>query len=386
MKYPKIYLAIDNCFAFKRWTKPQEWASVIKEIGVDHIEASADTELDPLYMGGDYLKKWVVETRAAEKEFGVKVDNLYSGHGTYCTLGLAHTDSGVRRRMIDSWFKPLIQVASELDAGLGFFAHAFPESVLEDKSLYSEYMDILYCGLSELNIYAGQAGCGKIGIEQMYSPHQVPWRITDTTDLLREVKRRSGYDFYFTEDVGHHHIKFLMPEHDAIEQAIQDRNVGGLWLGTKKAYEIFDSIINHDSEKHELYDHMKNSSHMFANKNDHDCYTWLRILGCYSPIIHLQQTNGLHSSHLHFTKENNENGIIRGKKILKAIMESYDSPFDNTMPERCDKIYLTLEAFSGTASFNREIINQYKESVRYWRQYIYQDGLTLDTLLKNCKV
>ncbi len=384
MKYPKIYLAIDNCFAFKRWTKPQEWAGVIKEIGVNHIEASADTELDPLYMGSDYLKKWVIETRAAEKEFGVKVQNLYSGHGTYCTLGLTHTDPEVRRRMVDYWFKPLIQTASELEAGLGFFAHAFSESVLEDKSLYSKYMDILYCGLAELNTYASLTGCGKIGIEQMYSPHQVPWRISDTIDLLREVKRRSGYDFYFTEDVGHHHTMFLMPKREVIEQAIHNRNVEGLWLGTKKAYEIFNSILNNEAEKQELFDHMENSTHMFANENDYDCYSWLRILGCYSPIVHLQQTNGLHSSHQHFTKNNNNQGIINGKKILEAIMGSYQNPHEGTMPKKCDKIFLTLEAFTGTASINKDTINQYKESVKYWRQYIYQDGLALDMLLKNC--
>ena len=25
MKYPKIYLALDNCFALKRWVEPETW-------------------------------------------------------------------------------------------------------------------------------------------------------------------------------------------------------------------------------------------------------------------------------------------------------------------------------------------------------------------------
>ena len=48
MKDPKIYLAIDNCFGSKRWTEPREWMDTIKSLGVYYVEASADTECDPL--------------------------------------------------------------------------------------------------------------------------------------------------------------------------------------------------------------------------------------------------------------------------------------------------------------------------------------------------
>ena len=173
MTYPEIYLAIDNCFAFKRWTRPEDWAKVISDLGVHYIEASSDTELDPLFMGESYLKRWVDDVKTAEMKCGVKVANLYSGHGTYCTLGLTHTDEEVRRRMIDKWFKPLIKTAADVGAGLGFFAHAFADFVLQDKSLYSKYCDILASGLVELNAYAEKVGCGDLGIEQMYSPHHL---------------------------------------------------------------------------------------------------------------------------------------------------------------------------------------------------------------------
>jgi len=33
MEYPRIYLAIDNCFASKRWTTPAEWMDIAKEAG-----------------------------------------------------------------------------------------------------------------------------------------------------------------------------------------------------------------------------------------------------------------------------------------------------------------------------------------------------------------
>jgi hypothetical protein len=44
----------------------------------------------------------------------VKVANLYSGHGTYTTLGLTYTDPQVRRRMIEDWFKSMMETAAEL--------------------------------------------------------------------------------------------------------------------------------------------------------------------------------------------------------------------------------------------------------------------------------
>lgn len=42
---PRIHLAVDNCFASKRWTKPAEWMQIAYDAGITCIEASADNEL-----------------------------------------------------------------------------------------------------------------------------------------------------------------------------------------------------------------------------------------------------------------------------------------------------------------------------------------------------
>ena len=386
MEYPKIYLAIDNCFAFKRWTRPLDWARVIAGLGVNYVEASADTELDPLFMGRDYLKRWVTEARKAEKETGVRVTNLYSGHGTYCTLGLTHTDLQVQRRMIDDWFKALIDVAAQMQAGLGFFAHAFADFVLQDKALYAQYMEMLYNNLAELNTYAEQAGCAEVGIEQMYSPHQVPWRIWGAKKLMHEVTKRSRRSFYITEDVGHHHIKYVAPTEEQVKAALTQHVHGAkipVWLGTDKAYRLFDAAaerrdtIGLDAVMREI----EENPHMFARIEDGDCYEWLRQVGCYTPIIHLQQTNGFVSAHKHFTPENNAWGKIEGRALLTALKHSYDAPEGEGMPQRCKKIYLTIEAFTATASINHDTLADYRSSVTYWRQFIPHDGMALDKLL-----
>ena len=83
---------------------------------------------------------------------------------------------------------------------------------------------------------------------------------------------------------------------------------------------------------------IKDNPHMFARTEDGDCYAWLRQLGCYSPIVHLQQTDGLVSAHRHFTPENNAWGKIYGKDVLMALRQSYDKPEESGMPERCTQI------------------------------------------------
>lgn len=388
MKYPKIYLAIDNCFAFKRWTKPDEWAKVIKGLGVNYIEASSDNELDPYYMGEDYLKDWVEEVIKAEKDYDVKVVNLYSGQGSYTTLGLAHTDIRVSERMKENWFKKLIDIAAELDAGLGFFAHAFSDETLQDKYEYEKCSKMLIENFAELAAYSKSKECKKIGVEQMYSPHQVPWRINEAKNLLKDIKK-TGSDFYITENIGHHLIKFVKPTKKMIEEALDNFDsigkITGLWLGTKKAYELLEEAIKYRFKSDEIIKkiaiEMNSNPQMFSEKRDGDCYEWIKELGCYSPIIHLQQTTGTISAHWHFTEENNKVGIITPKKILKALKESYDKRKENGMPKKCDKIYLTIEAFTSTASINVDMLADYKTSVNYWRRHIPRDGMHLSDLI-----
>lgn len=373
--YPRIYLAIDNCVLYKRWTHPDDWARVIANLGLKYIEASADTELDPLYMGMPYLHDWVLQVKNAEKCFGVKVCNLYSGHGTYTTLGLTHPDERVREHMIRDWFFPMIETAGELSCGIGFFAHAFENNILQDHDLYDKNVDLLIENLARLNSFAGTTGCGRLGIEQMYTPHQYPWRIRDTEYLLQQVSAKSGRDFYFTEDVGHHHTKFMRPD----KKALENGKVRNIWLGTDCAFSLADK--EGDSAWKQISADMDQNPQLFAERQDGDCYAWIEKLGCYSPIVHLQQTDGSYSAHCPFTEEHNNTGKITGERILKALKMAYDQPVQGKMPARSDEIYLTLELFSGTSSIMHDVLYDCKKSVEYWRKFIPEDGLGLDELV-----
>jgi hypothetical protein len=107
----------------------------------------------------------------------------------------------------------------------------------------------------------------------------------------------------------------------------------------------------------------------------------LEKTACYAPIIHLQQTNGRSSSHLPFTSANNENGIVKPQAMLKAIAASYSTPSSVQLPPKVDDIYLTFEIFPHTYDTKREILSVLEKSVKYWRQWIPEDGMLLSDLI-----
>ena len=121
--------------------------------------------------------------------------------------------------------------------------------------------------------------------------------------------------------------------------------------------------------------------YLFSTESDSDTYSWLSELGCFSPIVHLQQTDGKSSAHQPFDEKCNAAGIIKGEKLLPAIAEAYRKIFAD-MPEKCPEICLTLEVFAGTAELPVDILNKVKDSAAYWRQFIPEDGMPLDELLK----
>ncbi|MHC5068196.1 MAG: TIM barrel protein [Planctomycetota bacterium] len=385
---PRIHLAVDNCVCKKRWTAPAAWAALIADLGVQVIEASADTECDPLYGGAAYLADWVKDVGAACDQSGTRVSNLYSGHGTYATLGLAHNDARVADRILEEWLKPMVAAAGQLDAGLGFFCHAFDDAVLQDPLRYAAALDALVDRLADLAAYAATVCRHPISVEQMYSPHQVPWTHDGCVQLLRSIYGRAGAPLYVTLDTGHAsgQARFLRPDSAMIGDYMAAARAGeqttGMWLGPQAAYEAFArSLADGTGDPMPVLAAMDGYDYLFAKAEDCSPYRWLERLGRYAPIIHLQQTDGHSSSHWPFTRARNEVGIIDGPRLLASLAASYQAADDPALPPPVTDIYLTLELFAGTAAINADIVAELRESVAYWRCYVPQDGLELSELL-----
>ncbi len=390
-KYPKIYLAIDNCVASKRWGTPADWMNLFAENGVYYAEASADNEIDPLYMEKTYLDDWAETVLADAGKTGVKVANLYSGHGTYATLGLAHPDARIRDRIQHDWLESMIDLAAKMNAGLGFFCHAFDQATLNDPAKYAFARADLIKRLAELAAYAADKNLDSAGVEQMYTPHQNPWTVADSADMLRKIKAQNGKDFYLTIDTGHQsgQRKFAAKNDDDMKAVFESvRRAGraeGVYFGSCEAEKaIVSGILKGESDASLLeivHADRAKYPHLYSVDSDGDTYRWLSTLGAYSPIVHLQQTDGKSSSHQPFSRKCNENGLIKGDLLLNALKAAYDAPEEAGMPARCDKIALTLEVFAGTADLTCDIVNKISDSVKYWREFIPQDGIELDKLV-----
>ena len=120
--------------------------------------------------------------------------------------------------------------------------------------------------------------------------------------------------------------------------------------------------------------------YLFTGDADNSHESWLEQIGCFSPVIHLQQSDGESSKHLPFTEINNKSGVVTGEKVLSALKKCYDTAPDG-MQKKCDEIYLTIELFFASSTYNHDIIYDYAESVEYWRRFVPEDGKRLDQLV-----
>jgi hypothetical protein len=270
---------------------------------------------------------------------------------------------------------------------MGFYLHALPERVLEDPPAYAAAKDGLYDTLAEVARLAARAGSVPTSVEQMYAPHQLPWTIAGAREFLSEVSRRSGCPAYVTLDTGHQigQRRCLRPTRQELERALQD---GGPtpYLGAEAVHVLFDQArAGGAGGKAGMIDRLEREldryPHLFAEDQDGDLYRWLGELGCYSPIVHLQQCDGQHSSHAAFTRANNARGMVHPPQVLEAIARSYRQAPPPGMPPRCEDVFLTFEIFPRTTDRRRDILPVLAESVEYWRKWIPSDGADLGSLL-----
>ena len=383
MKYPRIYLAINNCFASKRWTIPETWMKIASDCGFSYVESSADTECDMLYSEKGYLADWVNNVKKGCEKYNTHISCVYTGHGTYSTLGLTHTDSRCRDYLLKEWMYPHIDNACIIGSCVGFYCHAFDDSILQDSLQYKEYLKILFTQLKNIAVYAASKNV-ITALEQMYSPQQYPWRISDAISVIREISR-CGTPMYITIDTGHQYgqQRFIKPSEDEINNAI--KNGTSIYVGPQICFDIFNKALSGEVAPEDAADKiiklMDCYPHMFADINDSDTWAWISKLGKYSPVIHLQQTNNTASMHKDFTETNNKNGFITGDKLLKSLFECYNNQNENDMPPPVENIYLTLELFYSNVACGDEILRGIAESAKYWRKFIPSDGMKLDELV-----
>ncbi|MCI8375482.1 MAG: hypothetical protein HFI29_08610 [Lachnospiraceae bacterium] len=387
---PRISIGIDNCFAIKRWVTPAEWCRVIREMGLKYVECVANLEIEPLLTPKECHDEWVDQVREQGAKHGVEVVMMYSNNSTYDTVGFAHPDERVRRRYVEQWFGEFLRIAGALGAAVGYYVQGLPEEILYDKSRYGQAVRHYTECMERVSALAGLHGVDTVALEQMYTPHQPPFTIAGMKELLGSMNRKNQVPLYLTEDVGHHCPYYLRPTEERLQKAFPRYCRDGylsVWLGSKRAQELYEreraagcGFLRQEAVR-EILEDVEENGHLFSDLRDTDCYEWIRKLGAYSPVIHLQQTNGCHSSHEAFSPETNKEGIVHPVKLLRALKECYDRPEDPTLPPRCEHIYLIQELYLSTKEIGYQGLHRLSWSTDYLRRFIPRDGMRLSELI-----
>lgn len=92
---------------------------------------------------------------------------------------------------------------------------------------------------------------------------------------------------------------------------------------------------------------------------DRDPYEWVRRLARYTPCIHVQQTDGRADRHWPFIEEYNRVGIIQPSKLISALDEG-----------GAGRVYLFLEVIHPFEYPDDRVLEELRESSRYWREYV----------------
>ncbi len=375
-KYPRIHLVMDNCFAIKRWVRPSEWIRVIREdIGdISCVQASTDMEIDPQFCPPDYTERWIDEVRLCEKQYGMRLVSFYSGYVTYRSTSLLNWDRSYRERFRNTYVYGTIDLAQKMNAIAGGTLQAFTDDVLQNPLTFAQAEETLMDYSVQCAKYAGDR-CVQYGFEQMYTPTQGWWRIKDVKRYMRDVYKISGCPLYTTIDTAHMAGQnlFYFPSDEELQSMIAARSAKEYRLPDEMKYMVENRTNLADMKKA-----AKRYEYWFSQPGDEEVYHWLEEVSCYSPIMHLQQTDGTYSSHRPFTKKFNETGIIKPREVLRSIVKCYDQTVDENMPPRAEDIYLAYEIFFGITDSKEDIISALKESVAYWRDVIRVDGKPAD--------
>jgi sugar phosphate isomerase/epimerase len=248
----KIKLGISAGFAVNRFPEPEVWLKIVgQELGLKYVQYVSDLS-DP-YLPSSIKVRYIEKVKRIAKKYGVKIDTAF----TYTRRNqFLHPIKDMREESV-SWFKKFVDIAATLGTrGLG--SH-FGIMSVKDYADVRRRRIILKEGIKcwqKLSEYAKKKGLKFLMFEPMSIGREIGETIKETEEILCEVNRKSSIPIKLCIDVGH---------------------------GSDKA----------------------------ICKVSSNPYIWLRDLGHLSPIVHIQQTDGVENSrHWPFTEEYNRLGII----------------------------------------------------------------------------
>lgn len=295
----KLKLGINTGFALNRYIEPEEWGRIVGDVlGLKSVQLTASL-LNPFW-DKDYLARQIRRIREASKKYGFTIDSIFTDAYTRVNH-LSNPDRSARAMWID-WFKRLFDMGAQLGARSGgshFGIQTF--ATYRDADMHRFIEDENIKGWQELSKHGKNIGFDCLIFEPMSIPREYANTVGETKRLMDRVNEDCGVPMRICLDVGH---------------------------------------APHPDER--------------------DCYPWIKALGKYSPVIHLQQTEINSSNHWAFTSEHNAQGYIKAEKVISCLKES-----------GCEETLLILEiAHREHWDIDNMVIPDHIESVKYWRKFV----------------
>jgi sugar phosphate isomerase/epimerase len=257
-------LGINNCFALKRWPRPEDWAQVVRdELDLNLVELSLDL-VEGLDRPAERALS-VERTRAALNKHGLRAETTFTGLTAYGLNLLMHPDAE-RRDAALRWYRMVIDVTAQLGAeATGGHVGTMSVPDWRDPTRRSARWSDLRRALIEISGRARDVGLSHLLVENLVSPRE-----PSTMDGVEELLTEGGeahVPVRLCLDVGHQCVP-----------------------GTEGA--------------------------------ERDPYAWLEHFGSRLVEVQLQQSDALGDRHWPFTPGRNATGRIEPGRVLDTLAAS----------------------------------------------------------------
>lgn len=298
----KIELGVNNGFALKNWPEPMVWAKIIAEdLRLTQVQFSFDL-LDPT-LPEPARTALCTEILQAVKRYDLSLRTTFTGLIAYSQNLLTHPNPWFFDQAWQ-WFEAAIEVTRKLGAeGTGGYLGAMSVVDFANAKRRDFLRKRLIDSIRRLTRLIEALGLKYFLWEFMPTPRELPHTPEEAIDLLKEVNEGASVPVFLCFDLGH----------------------------------CCSSDLRNPGDPHE----------------------WLEKLLPWTPMVHLQQTDGKGDHHWPFSPEYAKSSIIDLRRVVEIVK---GSPF-----ERVD---LILELGHPFEAPDRQIIEDHQWSVEAWLKWI----------------
>ena len=300
-------LSVNTGFLVNRYPSPSQWCEVINDIGVNHIQITADL-FNPYYPD-HILDDHVNDIRKLSKKYGFNVFSAFTGAFTRVNH-FCHPDEKVREYWLE-WFTRFAKYSSQIGAvriGSHIGILSIPDNI-QSRRIFQDRCIEYWKRLSSI--------VKRYGIKELSWEHM-------------SIEREQGHT---CDD-----INYILKKFEETEIPINlclDPDHGDLTSTNQEDYEPYGLIKKYIGKANQL---------------------------------HLKQTTKDKRKNGPFTYENNKNGLIKATKVINHIKKY------RLQDQQDLELILELNAREREPD-DSTIIEDIKESLKYWRKAISESDL-----------